>query len=171
MDYSIRPGSANDKSVFNKSTFGATSHLRIPRGSIFLADAGYQIMSHILTPYPITNSMTPEESKYNLLHSRTRMVVEGAFGLLKNVFRIFKRELNHESAQSMADIIKVSLVLHNWMIDLRDRDETEEVEQSVRRDQQASVPIHADDIHAEIQIRADAKQRRETLKEYLWRLD
>ena len=91
--YSLRSGSQNDKGMFNKSKFGKTCHTIVPPGGCFVADAGYQLFKHILTPYNIELYMPDDESHFNLLHSRTRIVVERAFGLWKNTFRIFKTEL------------------------------------------------------------------------------
>ncbi|DBA01270.1 TPA: hypothetical protein N0F65_010862 [Lagenidium giganteum] len=63
--------------------------------------------------------MPHDERKYNYRHIGTRIVVEMAFGRLKNMFRIFQTPLLHDTPEKMAQIIKCSLVLHNWMIDLR----------------------------------------------------
>ncbi|KAG9401420.1 hypothetical protein AC1031_009282 [Aphanomyces cochlioides] len=79
-----------------------------------------------MTPYTIFYGMPDDETKYNLVHSRSRMVVECAFGLWKNKFRIFKIELLHHHPSDMARLIEVSLVLHNWFIDYNE--ETLEIE-------------------------------------------
>jgi hypothetical protein len=113
MSYSIRSGCQNDKQMFNKSIFGKTAHLHIPRGGVFLADAGYKLMSHIMTPYPIYFQMPDEESNYNYLHSRSRIVVEMAFGLWKNRFQIFKRPLNWKKPEGMSRMIEATMILHN----------------------------------------------------------
>jgi hypothetical protein len=116
MSYSIRNGSQNDKSVFNRSNLGQTCHVSIPRGCYLLGDAGYQLLPHLLTPYPINEKMSKSESKYNYFHSRTRILVEQAFGKYKGKFRIFKTDLMQSSPEYMAEIIKATMVLHNWMI-------------------------------------------------------
>jgi len=87
-------------------------------GSFFLADAGYKLYSHIMTPFKIHDAMTRDESHYNYYHSKARMAVECAFGVWKQVFRLFNRKLNHANADSMAEFITASMVLHNWRIDL-----------------------------------------------------
>ncbi|OQS07662.1 hypothetical protein THRCLA_20094 [Thraustotheca clavata] len=61
--------------------------------------------------------MRDDEAKFNLLHSRTRIVVEQAFGLWKGKFRIFKQTLQMKSPQKMAMVIEATMVLHNWIID------------------------------------------------------
>lgn len=120
MSFSIRSGSQNDKAVFNHSRFGQTVHSRIPRGCYFLADAGYQLFAHIMTPYKIELDNPPAIRHYNYLHSRARMAVECAFGLLKGKFRHFKKELVSRSPKCMEKTIVCAMILHNWFIDLRD---------------------------------------------------
>ena len=60
--YSIRPGSQNDKSVFNRSGFGKTLPKRLPTGMFILADAGYKLSKQVIIPYPIAIGMSEEES-------------------------------------------------------------------------------------------------------------
>jgi hypothetical protein len=115
MAYSLRPGSQNDRMAFQNSICGRERV--IPPGGFILADAGYTLLSHVMTPFPIVPNMDDSESHYNLLHSRTRIVVEQAFGLWKNKFRIFKKPLEFQRPQTMASIVEATLVLHNWIID------------------------------------------------------
>ncbi|KAH9082664.1 hypothetical protein LEN26_021270 [Aphanomyces euteiches] len=61
--------------------------------------------------------MDAAESHFNLLHSRTRMAVECAFGLWKNTFRIFQVDLLHGTPDDMILLIEATLVIHNWFID------------------------------------------------------
>ncbi|KAH9152173.1 hypothetical protein AeRB84_005355 [Aphanomyces euteiches] len=70
-----------------------------------------------MTPYPIVENMAWDKAKYNYIHSRSRMVVERAFGRWKNKFRIFKNDLLHHSPYDMARLIEVTLVLHNRFIE------------------------------------------------------
>jgi hypothetical protein len=118
MSYSIRSGSQNDKSLFNRSVFGQTAHQRIPEGCYFLGDAGYKLYEHLMTPYTILPGMPAEEANFNYLHSRTRIAVEQAFGIYKNRFRCFQVKLLHHNPSAMANLIASTMVLHNWMIDL-----------------------------------------------------
>jgi hypothetical protein len=87
-------------------------------GGCILADAGYKLFRHVMTPYAIYFGMPSDEAKYNLLHSRTRIIVEQAFGRWKNTFRLFKTELIHDTPEEMAFLIEATLILHNWLIDL-----------------------------------------------------
>jgi hypothetical protein len=47
------------------------------------------------------------------------MVVEMAFGLYKGLFRIFQTPLTQQNPHDMTRIITGTMVLHNWLIDLK----------------------------------------------------
>ena len=116
MAYSLRAGSQNDRMLFRSSVFGASRI--VPIGGFIVADAGYTLLPHVLTPYQIVPNMDKKEVYYNLLPSRTRIVVEQCFGMWKNKFRLFKKPLEFKSPQKMVLVIEATLVLHNWIIDL-----------------------------------------------------
>ncbi|KAF0714905.1 hypothetical protein AaE_011465 [Aphanomyces astaci] len=61
--------------------------------------------------------MPQDEVHYNHVHSCSRMVVERAFGVWKNTFRLFQVTLLHGTPEEMTLLIEATLVLHNWMID------------------------------------------------------
>ncbi|OQR84349.1 hypothetical protein ACHHYP_13503 [Achlya hypogyna] len=65
MSVSIRSGSQNDKGVYNNSRLGESAHKWLPGGGCFVADAGYKLFSHVLTPYPIHAGMSTQEAHYN----------------------------------------------------------------------------------------------------------
>ena len=115
--YSLRSGSQNDKSLFNHSKLGKTCHKLLPYGGYIVADAGYKLFVHVMTPFAINYGMADDEAHYNLVHSRTRIVVEQTFGRWKNIFRIFKNELDHGTPEEMTSIIEATLVLQDWFID------------------------------------------------------
>ena len=92
-DFALRPCSENDKGVYNRSNFGSTIASLLPPGKIIVADAGYQLFVHCITPYEINDNISKEERLFNYLHSKTRIKIEQTFGKLKNRFRIFKAPL------------------------------------------------------------------------------
>ncbi|KAG9405405.1 putative nuclease harbi1 [Aphanomyces cochlioides] len=63
--------------------------------------------------------MPEDEAQFNYKHSQTRNVLERAFALWKNVFRIFASDLLHDTPEEMASLIEATLVLHNWFIDFK----------------------------------------------------
>ena len=125
--YDLRPGSANDKSIFNYSFFGRNIHRLLPAGRYIVADAGYTLSSQIITPYA-ENELDPIRDLFNYLHSRTRITVERAIGMIKNRFRILKMPLNQKhdtvgnrtQAQQMGRVMEACFTLHNLLIDLND---------------------------------------------------
>ncbi|ETV67589.1 hypothetical protein H257_16188 [Aphanomyces astaci] len=102
----------------SKATFDSIVERIIPMGTFFLADAGYKLFQHMMTPFEIRHGMPQDEAHYNYIHSRTRTLVERAFGLWKNKFRMFKSPLDHHTPQEMARLIETNMILHNWIIDL-----------------------------------------------------
>lgn len=70
----------------------------VPPGKHLLADAGYKLWSHMLTPFPEADAASDMRKKiYNKAHSRTRITVECAFGRLKNRFRILLGNLEQKT--------------------------------------------------------------------------
>ena len=133
--FAMRPGAENDKGVYSRSEFGNTIRRLLPPNKVILADAGYQLFAHCLTPYEVHDGMTAEEKNYNRLHSCTRIVVENAFGVLKNRFRRFKTPLNQKgnlgngwrpgrqtktASSQVARVIRACLTMHNVFIHLSD---------------------------------------------------
>jgi hypothetical protein len=155
MFVSIKPGSNNDQSVFNTSFRNVAEDI-LPANCYLLADAGYALMTYMMTPYPIRPGMDREEARYNYYHSKSRMVVEMAFGLLKMKFGILRTPLNMKSKESMAKIILASMIIHNWLIDLKEPEET------------LTAPLLIDDIETDRNnVDAVARDLRDSLKIYL----
>jgi hypothetical protein len=178
--YAMRPGAENDKGVFNRSEFGKTIHQLLPQNKTILADAGYQLFRHCMTPYDIHDGMTQEEKHYNHLHSCTRIIVENAFGILKNRFRRFKAPLNQKgnldngwrperrqktASSQAARIIRACLVLHNIYIDLRDDADISEMDTD-----REEILIEDDKVQAPVGVidGEQAKLQRDIIKVYLW---
>ena len=120
MEYSVRAGSCSDKNVWKMSSIGRMANSIIPKMMHFLGDAGYTLSSSLLTPYTIYPDMPRDEKTYNYLHSRSRIVIEQAFGGLKGRWRILKRTLNMKTPASCARTIVACMVLHNLTIDIGD---------------------------------------------------
>ena len=162
MSFSLRSGSQNDKSVFNNSSFGRNCRDLIPTGTFFLADAGYKLMPHILTPFRIYYGMPRDEARFNYLHSKMRIVVECALGLFKGRFRLFKGPLRHHSPRKMARLISACIVLHNWLIDLQDACVPDMTESWMHIGGDIGIPQDQN-----VDIDEAAKDRRNYIKEYM----
>ena len=161
MEYSLRPGSCSDKNVWTTSSSGQNAANLVPPGLHLLGDAGYTLTNHLLIPYTIFDGMPGDEKKYNYLHSRSRIVVERAYGFLKGRWRILKRILNMKTPQSCARTLVAAMVLHNLTIECGDR---------VNIDHDANDAYIGQHIRVNYSTRAEreaASTKRDCIKEYL----
>ncbi|XP_030762216.1 uncharacterized protein LOC115887035 [Sitophilus oryzae] len=118
-------GRVSDGGVYCQSTLAkaiAQNYLNIPEDRclpgrnklvphVILADAAFPLGEHIMKPYPFRN-LTNEQKIYNYRLSRGRRVVENAFGILANRFRISLTTINL-SAQKVQIITLAARVLHS----------------------------------------------------------
>ncbi|KAF4144888.1 DDE superfamily endonuclease [Phytophthora infestans] len=91
ISFDIRPGSWSDAKIFQYSWFGSNIDRLLPRGHHVLADSGYGVSPAVMTPYSEKDEggrLTQTQTTFNFNLSSTRMAIEGAFGLLKERFRI-----------------------------------------------------------------------------------
>ncbi|OWY93328.1 hypothetical protein PHMEG_00037328 [Phytophthora megakarya] len=118
---SIRAGSNNDQSLWNGSGVKKRLSAYVPLGQHLLADAGYKLWGHMLTPFPEADAAEDRRKRvYNKTHSRTRIVVECAFGRLKNRFRNLLGKLEQKSSARICKVIIGCAVLHNLLILVKD---------------------------------------------------
>ena len=104
------------------------------KGKHVIADAGCALTEFTIIPFPITETMPADERLFNYFHSRTRIAVERAIGMLKNRFRILKVPLNKmpnrvtgsSATTQMAKVIRACFVLHNILCSLGDGDVDED---------------------------------------------
>ena len=80
---------------------------------VFLADEAFPLKSYLLKPYP-GRGITPQKMRFNYHLSRARQVVERAFGLLAQRFRLFRGSIQC-SPETCDSVIKTACVLHNWL--------------------------------------------------------
>lgn len=120
-------GRVSDGGVFRDCSFGCAleqGHLNIPPPVnlpnserpcpfMFVADEAFPLQQNIMKPYPRRN-LTREESIFNYRLSRSRRVVENAFGILSARFRVFLTTICLEP-QKVQDVIHASCCLHNWL--------------------------------------------------------
>uniref|UniRef100_A0A1Y1M573 DDE Tnp4 domain-containing protein n=1 Tax=Photinus pyralis TaxID=7054 RepID=A0A1Y1M573_PHOPY len=89
---------------------------------VVLGDEAYPLKTYLMRPYPQRN-LGPEEEAFNQRLSRTRQVVECAFGIMSNKWRILQKAI--EVTPDRADnIIKCICLLHNLIIDQEGIQET-----------------------------------------------
>lgn len=80
------PGSVHDARVLRES-FIFEEALSRCEGGYLLGDAAYPLLSWLLPPYRPAANWQPWMSTFNKVHCKQRVVVEGAFGILKARFQ------------------------------------------------------------------------------------
>lgn len=122
-------GSDGDANIFARSVFGEqirTNAFHIPPptalpGSeticphVLLGDQAFKLAQNIMTPYRHKAALEEDgltKFEFNRRHSRARRVVENAFGILVNVWRIFLTPINM-LPETVDKIIMSTCILHN----------------------------------------------------------
>ena len=131
-------GSNSDSSVFKFSEFGQAfmNHtLAIPPPKplpnwnpnqfmphCIVGDEAFQLQCDLMKPYPRPTGggrLARDQRIFNYRLSRARRIVENAFGILAQRFRIFSRRIAL-APKNMDKVVKASCVLHNWLCEKRD---------------------------------------------------
>jgi hypothetical protein len=89
--YTGWPGSRTDAHVLKFSSLYRRTRDLIPAGCYLLGDAGYPLLSWLMTPFS-KKSVAQDATcgDYNFNQASSRVVVEQAFGVLKSRFRILR---------------------------------------------------------------------------------
>jgi len=80
---------------------------------VFLSDSAFAISKHILKLFSQKN-LTHDKHIFNYRLSRTRRVVENAFGILSSRFRLFKKPIMID-VKNIDVIILACCALHNFL--------------------------------------------------------
>ncbi|GFN81293.1 protein antagonist of like heterochromatin protein 1 [Plakobranchus ocellatus] len=105
-------GKQSDGGIFSACSLGkalGVNALNLPQDSsidranalgpmpyIIVADEAFPLQRHVMRPYPGACA-TPEIDAYNYRHSRARRVVENAFGILAERWRVFHTKISVKS--------------------------------------------------------------------------
>lgn len=121
-----------DSAVFRSSKFGNNilhnpTEMKIPLDRalprtgdiapfVFVADEAFPLRKNIMRPYPgrSASNLPLEKNFFNSQLSRSRRVVENAFGILANRFRIYRKPII-ASKETVENIVKATVCLHNWL--------------------------------------------------------
>lgn len=120
----VSDGGVFASSALYKALFSETNNLNLPEDKtlpgrnrpvphMIVADAAFPLSDKILKPYPFRN-MTHDQRIFNYRLSRVRRVVENAFGILANRFRILLTTINL-SPEKVQIITLTCCVLHNYL--------------------------------------------------------
>lgn len=80
---------------------------------VVVADDAFPLKENIMKPYGKVN-LTKERRIFNYRLSRARRIVENAFGILTNRFRVFRSAIAHPP-ETVEKIVLASCVLHNLL--------------------------------------------------------
>lgn len=80
---------------------------------VIVADDAFPLSTHIMKPYPERN-LTHDSRIYNYRLSRARRIVENAFGILANRFRLLLNPIAL-SVHKVELLTKTCVVLHNFL--------------------------------------------------------
>ncbi|XP_077089883.1 uncharacterized protein LOC143741409 [Siphateles boraxobius] len=81
-------------------------------GYYILEDSAYPLQNWLLKPFIDTGRLTAEQQVYNMKISRTRVVVENAFGRLKGIWRCLMKR-NDCSVDLVKSMVLTCCALHN----------------------------------------------------------
>ncbi|XP_055589422.1 putative nuclease HARBI1 [Uranotaenia lowii] len=112
------PGSNHDSFIWNSNPLDDHLKSALQRGcrnTWLLGDAGYPLKPYLITPFRVPSSSNV--SRFNEVHSKTRLIVERSIGQLKNVFRCLlgARQLHYKPSKA-TQIVNVCCALHNLRI-------------------------------------------------------
>lgn len=120
-------GSVSDGGVFKNTTFHkkmVSNELQLPTPSAlpasdivapycFVADSAFAIKENLLKPFPQRN-LTFDKRIFNYRLSRARRIIENAFGILAERFRVFKKPIQI-NVENVPKLIMASCALHNYL--------------------------------------------------------
>ncbi|XP_071581720.1 putative nuclease HARBI1 [Temnothorax nylanderi] len=134
------PGSEHDSRIFQNSRIYMRYRQRELDGML-VGDGGYPSLPFLLTP--INNPISDEKESYNIIHGKTRRIVERVFGIWKRRFPCLSRGLQTKLITSTTIVIACA-VLHNLSLIYNDimEVEEEEVENINQDDEVPPLPPH-----------------------------
>lgn len=105
---------------FEENTMNVTGPKNLPRqnepcGHVLIGDEAFALKPYLMRPFPYRQSRTDIlKEKYNTRLCTARRVVENAFGILAQKFRIFYRPIETKVETTIL-IVKTACILHNFL--------------------------------------------------------
>lgn len=112
-------GKALERKTFNVPPDENLPGTTIKAPYVIVGDEAFPLKTYLMRPYPGKQLDDNEKRIYNYRLCRARRVVENAFGILTQRFRIYQRRLQSKP-ENVDWIILATCVLHNY---IRDSDE------------------------------------------------
>ncbi|KAJ8876716.1 hypothetical protein PR048_021163 [Dryococelus australis] len=108
----VYPGSVHDARVFANSPLADDLPTLCEGGGHVLGDSAYPCLPQLITPYKDNGHLTRTQRSLNSIHNSCRIIVEHAFGCLKQHFRQLYH-LKLREMQRVVQLIHACCVLHN----------------------------------------------------------
>jgi len=105
---------ALQENLLNLPNPQAMPGLSEPLSYHMLADEAFPLRNDLLKPYPARH-LTKEQRIFNYRLSRARRVVENAFGILSNRFRVFLTTIEL-APEKVKFVVMAACVLHNYLL-------------------------------------------------------
>lgn len=168
------PGRCHDANVYGRSKLSAlvegghfASPVAVIEGvevqPIILCDQAFPLSTNLLKPYANALPDTPERSfNYNL--SKTRRIVENAFGRLKARFRFIMKRMECTLASAKL-AVRASCILHNVCEAFRDS-----AEQQWEQEASAFDALYEQPSHTTTASSGEGDVVRGALAQYFWKL-
>lgn len=154
------PGSCHDARVLRNSKLYQNVDTLFNPEFYIIGDPAYPIRSWLMVAYKENGRLTPSHRLFNKSLSKTRVVIEQAFSLLKGRFRRLKF-LDIRDMKELNETVMMCCILHNVLLhegnfeeffDPTGEDSTNQVEGD-----------DADELHA----KAEGENKREWLRNYI----
>lgn len=110
---SLRNTPFYDKLTTNTLHLPSVEETKHGLGFVFVADEAFALHEHIMKPYA-QRGLTHEKRIFNYRLSRARRIVENAFGILTNRFRILHTPINLR-VDKIQLVVAASCILHNLL--------------------------------------------------------
>lgn len=114
--YAGEVGSNHDACVYRSPLGRNMENWEFPGNSHLLGDSAYPLKNKLIVPYKDDGHLTNIQKHYNTTLSKSRVVIENAFALLKGRFRRLKL-LEAKRLDLIPLIIISGCVLHNICLD------------------------------------------------------
>ena len=111
-------GSSHDARIYRRSTSLRDKIESYPQRYFCVADSAFSGFNNVLATISTTSNYISNEDLYEL--GKQRVVVENAFGLLKNKFKRLKYPVNNANLKKIVKIFYSALWLHNFIIDFEE---------------------------------------------------
>lgn len=111
----------------------------VPTPCILVGDEAFALSSYMMRPYPYKQSRVDRRKEnFNYRLCRTRRIVENAFGILVQKWRLFNRPIETDIKKTII-IVKTACLLHNFLrikncdqhlqhlLDIEDREDSDEI--------------------------------------------